>query len=71
MAKFTNYTSGPKGLNAVSGLVMVEPGQTVEAELSDAEAKSAKATGWFTKPAGAEAPADGDKKGDNAPDKKA
>lgn len=48
--KFTNYTAGPKGLNTVSGLVNVEPGQTVDVEISDAEAKSAKATGWFDKP---------------------
>lgn len=49
MAKFTNYTQGPKGLNTEAGLVYVEAGQTVDVELSAAEAGSAKATGWFSK----------------------
>lgn len=50
MAKFTNYTQGPKGLNTEAGLVYVEAGQSVDVEISEAEAKSAKATGWFSKP---------------------
>lgn len=49
MAKFTNYTQGPKGLNTETGLVYVEAGQTVDVEVSAAEAASAKATGWFSK----------------------
>lgn len=49
MAKFTNYTQGPKGLNTEAGLVYVEAGQTVDVEVSEAEAASAKATGWFSK----------------------
>lgn len=48
--KFTNYTAGPKGLNAKNGLVYVEAGKTVDVEISDAEAASAKATGWFSRP---------------------
>jgi hypothetical protein len=48
--KFTNYTAGPKGLNAVSGLVMVDAGKSVDVEISEAEAASAKATGWFSRP---------------------
>ena len=49
MAKFTNYTKGPKGLNTEAGLVYVEAGQTVDVEVSEAEAASAKKTGWFAK----------------------
>lgn len=48
--KFTNHTSGPKGLNTVNGLVYVEAGETVDVEISEAEAKSAKRTGWFSRP---------------------
>jgi hypothetical protein len=75
MAKFTNYTQGPKGLNTEAGLVYVEAGQTVDVELSASEAASAKATGWFST---AKDPLDHDddgKKGGsaapNADDKKA
>lgn len=49
MAKFTNHTTGPKGLNTEAGLVYVEAGQAVDVEISEAEAASAKATGWFAK----------------------
>ena len=49
MTKFTNYTKGPKGLNTEAGLVYVEAGQTVDVEISEAEEKSAKRTGWFSK----------------------
>ena len=50
MAKFTNYTSGPKGLHTEAGLVYVEAGKSVEVEISKAEAASAKKTGWFSRP---------------------
>lgn len=54
--KFTNHTKGPKGLNALDGsLVYVDPGQTIDIEISEAEAKAAKATGWFSE--GGEEPA--------------
>jgi hypothetical protein len=56
MAKFTNYTAGPKGVHGVNGLVYVEPGKTVEIEVSKEEAASAKKTGWFTAPKAVEAP---------------
>lgn len=45
--KVTNTQNGPRGLNTKSGPVLVEPGQTVDVELTDAEAKVAKDTGWF------------------------
>ncbi|TPN90208.1 hypothetical protein [Mesorhizobium sp. B1-1-5] len=45
--KVTNTQAGPRGLNAKTGPVLVEPGQTVDADLSDAELKVAKGTGWF------------------------
>ena len=50
MAKFTNFTQGPKGLNTEAGLVYLDAGQTVEVEISEAEANASKATGWFSKP---------------------
>jgi len=46
--KITNTQKGPRGLNAVSGQVLVDPGQTVDVELSAAELKIAKGTNWFT-----------------------
>lgn len=58
MAKFTNYTSGPKGVHGVNGLVYVDPGKTLEIEVSKEEAASAKKTGWFTAPKAVEAPKD-------------
>ena len=47
--KFTNTTPGPKGVNVIGGdVVFVGPGQTSDAlNVSEAEAASAKATGWF------------------------
>ncbi|XKI87793.1 hypothetical protein ACIU1A_09255 [Mesorhizobium sp. ORM16] len=45
--KVTNTQAGPRGLNTKDGPVLVEPGQTVDADLSDAELKVAKGTGWF------------------------
>lgn len=71
--KFTNYTSGPKGVHTANGLVYVEAGQTsADLDVSDAEAKAAKATGWFSKAAAEAADpldhdADGKKGGAAAP----
>lgn len=48
--RFTNHTTGPKGLNTAAGLVYVEAGRSVDVEISDAEAAAAKATGWFSAP---------------------
>ncbi len=58
MTKLTNYTSGPKGVHTVGGLVYVAPGQTSEdLDISEGELKAAKVTGWFSK-AKDEAPAE-------------
>ncbi|RUX08221.1 MAG: hypothetical protein EOS71_00520 [Mesorhizobium sp.] len=46
--KITNTQKGPRGVNTLEGAVLVDPGQTVEVKLSDAELKVAKATGWFS-----------------------
>lgn len=46
--KVTNNQAGPRGLNAKDGPVLLDPGQTVDVEMSDAELKVAKATGWFS-----------------------
>lgn len=45
--KITNTQTGPRGVNSLTGSVIVEPGQTVDIDVSDAELKVAKATGWF------------------------
>jgi hypothetical protein len=45
--RITNTQVGPRGLNAISGPVMIDPGQSVEVEMSEAEAAIAEATGWF------------------------
>lgn len=47
MMQITNKCDGPRGVNTTSGPFLIEPGQTVEVELSAAEAKVSKATGWF------------------------
>ncbi|MBY5682650.1 hypothetical protein HFO32_10825 [Rhizobium leguminosarum] len=61
--KFTNTQQGPRGLNAISGPVLVDPGQTVEAEVYAREQQHIEAAGWFTvegdytaNPGGASAP---------------
>ncbi|MGO8368873.1 hypothetical protein ACC808_10550 [Rhizobium ruizarguesonis] len=46
--KFTNTQSGPRGLNAISGPVLVDPGQTVEAEVYAREQPHIEAAGWFS-----------------------
>lgn len=56
--KFTNTQKGARGVNTVAGLVIIEPGQSIDADISEAELKSAKATGWFEIGGKAEAPAD-------------
>lgn len=46
--KVTNNQAGPRGINTTSGPVLVEPGQTVDVDVSATELKVAKATGWFS-----------------------
>ncbi len=53
-----NTQQGPRGLNTLAGPVLVEPGQTVEVEISKPELASARKSGWFE--FGAEAEADDD-----------
>lgn len=45
--QITNISKGPRGVNGPSGPVLIEAGETAEIDLSEAEAKIAKATGWF------------------------
>lgn len=45
--KITNISKGPRGVNTASGPVLIETGQTIDAELSEAELKVAKKTEWF------------------------
>lgn len=71
MPKFTNISTGDRGLHTVGGLVMVPAGATVEVELAKDEDPNDE---WFakagTKAANAAAPVDHDgngKKGGAAP----
>ncbi|MER9829175.1 hypothetical protein NKJ51_12410 [Mesorhizobium sp. M0134] len=48
MMKVTNNQAGPRGINTTSGPVLLDPGQTADVEMSSAELKVAKATGWFS-----------------------
>ncbi len=45
--RITNTQVGPRGLNAISGPVMLDPGQSIDVEMSEAETAIAEATGWF------------------------
>jgi len=45
--KATNISKGPRGLHSIVGPVLVEPGETVEVEISEVELKVSKGTGWF------------------------
>lgn len=45
--KVTNISKGPRGLNAKDGPVLVEPGESVDVEISAEELKVSKSTGWF------------------------
>ncbi|MBY2986382.1 hypothetical protein [Rhizobium leguminosarum] len=45
--KFTNTQKGPRGLNAISGPVLVDPGQTVEVDVYAREQQHIEAAGWF------------------------
>lgn len=46
MPKFTNISNGPRGIHTAGGLVMVEKGQTVEADLAENEEPNEE---WFAK----------------------
>jgi len=54
--KITNTQKGPRGLNTVGGPVLIEPGQSIEVELSGAEHQIAAGTGWFDMPEPTAAP---------------
>lgn len=49
--RVTNISKGPRGLNTTVGgqlvPVLLDPEQTVEVDLTEAEIKVARATGWF------------------------
>lgn len=48
MIEVTNIAPGPRGLHTTDGPVMLGVGQTLNVDMSDAEIKASKATGWFT-----------------------
>jgi hypothetical protein len=43
----TNISEGARGINAVSGLVMIDPKASAVVEITAAERKSAESTGYF------------------------
>ncbi|CAN7389833.1 hypothetical protein [Neorhizobium sp. LjRoot104] len=45
--KITNTQPGPRGVNTINGPVLVDPGQTVEAEVYEREQQHIEAAGWF------------------------
>lgn len=45
MPKFTNISSGPRGLRVVGDVLMVEKGQTVDVELAEGEVANDE---WFS-----------------------
>lgn len=45
---FVNGTDGPKGVHGVSGVVMIEAGQSAAVTVTEAEFNSARSTGWFS-----------------------
>jgi hypothetical protein len=45
--KITNTQSGPRGLNTVSGAILVEPGATIETDVYAREKEGLDASGWF------------------------
>lgn len=45
--KITNISDGPRGVNTDAGPVLIDPKATIEVELSEAEYKVSKGTGWF------------------------
>jgi hypothetical protein len=47
MLKIKNTQQGPRGVNAISGPVLVDPGQTVEVEVYEREKEHLDASGWF------------------------
>jgi hypothetical protein len=46
--KITNTQAGPRGVNTVNGPVLVDPKQTVEADVYAREQAHIEASGWFT-----------------------
>lgn len=54
MAKFKNISNGPRGLHTVGGLVIVESGQEIDAELAKDEDANEE---WFAKAGSAAAKA--------------
>jgi hypothetical protein len=46
--QITNTERGPRGINTINGPVLVEPGQTIEADIFAREQKHIEASGWFS-----------------------
>ncbi|WP_377838712.1 hypothetical protein [Bosea sp. UC22_33] len=47
MLTITNTQKGPRGVNTVSGPVLLDPKQTIEVEVYEREKQHIDATGWF------------------------
>jgi hypothetical protein len=46
MTKITNISAGPRGVNTTSGVTYLDPGQTLDLDVSDDELKSLSEE-WF------------------------
>lgn len=45
--KITNISKGPRGVNAVAGPVLIEPGDTVDVSVYEREKDAIDGSGWF------------------------
>lgn len=45
--RITNTQPGPRGVNAVGGPVLIDPGQTIDVEVYAREKRNLDASGWF------------------------
>jgi hypothetical protein len=62
---FTNKSNGPRGVNGVHGVVLIERGETREVEVTEAEYRSAIGTGYFGEGDPLDHDEDGEKGGSN------
>lgn len=62
---FANQSNGPRGVNGVHGLVLIERGETREVEVTEGEYRSAMGTGYFGKGDALDHDENGEKGGSN------
>ncbi|KTS09726.1 hypothetical protein SB2_11765 [Methylobacterium radiotolerans] len=47
MIKVTNIAPGPRGIHVGGAIVMLQPGETQDLDVADADAGPARKSGWF------------------------